>query len=110
MAKTAELDADLANGFKLAKTKRVYFALVLKGGTDGALILSKTKVPLAAIADAKKQSGGSAVLKGFCRYEEGTYIFETAKQAPATAAQAVKVIAKRDAGQAVKAEFRISTD
>jgi hypothetical protein len=43
-------------------------------------------------------------------YEEGTYVFETAKQAPATAAQAVKVIAKRDAGLAVKAKFRISSD
>ncbi len=110
MAKTAELNEDLINGLKAAKSKRAYFALILKGATDGALIVSKTKVPPAQIAEAKKESGGSAVIKGFCTYEDGTYVFETAKQAPATAAQAVKLIAKRDAGLALKAEFRVSTD
>ena len=110
MAKAAELDTDLITGLKAAKSKRAYFAIVLKGSNDGALIVSKTKVPPAAITEAKKRSGGSAVLKGFCQYEEGTYVFETAKQAPATASQAVKLIAKRDAGLAVKAEFRVSAD
>jgi hypothetical protein len=110
MAKAAELDKDLVDGLKAAKSKRAYFALVLKGSNDGALIVSKTKVPPAAIAEAKKKSGGSAALKGFCQYEDGTYVFETAKQAPATASQAVKIIAKRDAGLAVKAEFRVGTD
>ncbi|HEV2969685.1 MAG TPA: hypothetical protein VGY55_06825 [Pirellulales bacterium] len=110
MAKAAELDKDLVDGLKAAKSKRAYFALVLKGASDGALILSKTKVPPASIAAAKKQSGGSAVIKGFCQYEDGKYIFETAKEAPATAAQAVKVIVKRDAGMAVHAEFRVNAD
>jgi hypothetical protein len=110
MAKAAELDKDLVDGLKAAKSKRACFALVLKGASDGALILSKTKVPPAGIAAAKKQSGGSAVLKGFCQYEDGKYIFETAKEAPATAAQAVKVIVKRDAGMAVHAEFRVNAD
>jgi len=110
MAKTAELDKDLVDGLKAAKSKRAYFALVLKGSNDGALILSKTKVTPADITEAKKKSGGSAVLKGFCQYEDGKYIFETAKEAPATAAQAVKLIVKRDAGMAVHAEFRVSTD
>jgi hypothetical protein len=104
------LDKDLVEGLKAAKSKRAYFVLVLKGSNDGALILSKTKVPPADIAAAKKQSGGSAVLKGFCQYEDGKYIFETAKEAPATAAQAVKVIMKRDAGMAVHAEFRVNAD
>ncbi len=110
MAKAAELDKDLVDGLKATKSKRGYFALVLKGSNDGALIISKTKVPPGDIATAKKQSGGSAVVKGFCQYEDGKYVFETAKEAPATAAQAVKAIAKRDAGMAVNAEFRISTD
>lgn len=110
MAKAAELDKNLVDGLKAAKSKRAYFALVLKGSNDGALIISKTKVPPADIAAAKKQSGGAAVLKGFCQNEEGRYFFETAKEAPATAAQAVKIIAKRDAGMAIIAEFRVSTD
>ncbi len=101
---------DLVDGLKAAKSKRAYFALVLKGSNDGALIVSKTKVPPAEIAAAKKESGGSAVLTGFCRYEDGIYVFETAKNAPATAAQAVRTIAKRDAKMPIQAEFRVSTD
>jgi hypothetical protein len=110
MGNTAELDKDLADGLKAAKTKRCYFALVLKGGTDGALLVSKTKVPAPAIAEAKKKSGGSAVVSGFVSYEDGTYVFETAKPPAGTAAAAVKTIAKRDAGQTIKAIFRQSTD
>ena len=104
------LDQDLVNGLKAAKSKRCYFALVLKGSTDGALIVSKVKVPPTAIAEAKKSSGGSAVVKGHCSYEDGKYIFETGKPAATTAAQAVKIIAKRDAGLAIHPEFRVGTD
>ena len=110
MGNTAELDKDLADGLKAAKTKRCYFALVLKGGTDGALLVSKTKIAAPAIAEAKKKSGGGAVFSGFVSYEDGTYVFETAKSAPGTAAAAVKIIAKRDAGPTIKAVFRQSTD
>jgi len=110
MGSTAELDKDLADGLKAAKTKRCYFALVMKGSTDGALLISKNKVPAPAIAEAKKKSGGSAVLSGFVSYEDGTYVFETAKDPPGTAAQAVKTIVKRDAGQTIKASFRQSSD
>lgn len=110
MAKSGELNAELAAGLKSAKTKRAYFALVLKGGKDGVLIVSKTKVPPAAIGEAKKESGGSAVLKGLCKFEDGTYIFETAKAVGPNVAQAVKIIAKRDAGITLKAQFRVSGD
>jgi len=110
MGNTTELDKDLLDGLHAAKTKRCYFALVLKGGTDGALLVSKTKIPPAAIAEAKKSSGGSAVVEGFVSFADGAYVFETAKDSPATAAQAVKTIAKRDAGLAIHADFRQSTD
>src|SRR5580704_11812654 len=110
MAKATELDKDLAAGLKAAKSKRCYFVLVLKGGTDGALLVSKTKIAAPAIAEAKKKSGGSAVVMGFVSYEDGIYIFETAKVPSATAVQAVKTIVKRDAEQSIKAEFRLSTD
>ncbi len=104
MGKAAELDEELVGGLKAAKSKRAYFALVLKGSNDGALIVSKTKVAPTAITEAKKESGGSTIVKGFCKYEDGKYVFETAKDAPATAAQAVKIIAKRDAGLTVNAD------
>ena len=97
MGKQAELDEELVVGLKAAKSKRCYFVLVLKGVTDGVLIVSKQKVPPVLITLAKKKSGGSAVIKGFCTYEDGKYVFETAKIPPRAAAQAVKTIVKRDA-------------
>ncbi len=110
MGKTNTVDNDLVVGLKLAKSKRARFALILKGSNDGALIIAKAKVPPTDIAAAKKRSGGSAVVRGFCQFEDGKYFFDTAKEAPATAAQAVKIIAKRDAGMSVHAEFRVSND
>ena len=110
MGKTTELDKDLADGLKSAKSKRCYFVLVLKGGTDGALLVSKSKIGAPAIAEAKKKSGGSAVVSGLVSYADSTYLFETAKSPPATAAQATKTIVKRDAELSIKAVFRMGTD
>jgi hypothetical protein len=110
MPKVEELDAELAAGLKQAKGKRMYFAVVLKGGADGALIVSKQKIPPTAIAEAKKKSGGSAVIKGACFGEEGKHIFEVAKEPPATLANTLKLIAKRDSGLAIHAECRVGSD
>jgi hypothetical protein len=93
-----EIDEDLLTGLKQAKTKRQFFAVVLKGGADGALIVSKQKIPPGEISEAKKKSGGSTVIQGACFVEEGTHIFETEKEPPATLAKTLKTIAKRDAG------------
>ncbi len=106
---TAEIDEDLVSGLKTARTKRMYFAVVLKGGTDGALMVSKQKIPPTDIAAAKKKTGGSAALKGACFVEDGTHIFEIAKVPPATLSAAIKKIAKRDAGMTLKVECRMGT-
>ncbi len=105
-----EIDEELVNGLKQAKSRRMYFALVLKGGADGALLISKQKVPPADIAQAKKKSGGSAVIQGACFGEDGKIIFEVAKMPGATWAAAVRTIAKRDAGLTIQAEFRQGND
>jgi hypothetical protein len=98
MAKTDTVDEELVNGLKVAKTKRCYFALVMKGGADGALLITKQKVPPVLITLAKKRSGGSAVVKGAVFYEDGKYVFETAKVPAATMPNVLKLLAKRDAG------------
>ena len=110
MPKVEELDAELAAGLKQAKGKRMYFAVVLKGGADGALIVGKQKIPPTAIAEAKKKCGGSAVIKGACFGEEGKHIFEVAKEPPATLANALKLIAKRDSGLSIHPECRVGSD
>ncbi len=88
----------------------MYFAAVLKGGNDGALIIKKTKVPPAAINEAKKQSGGTAVVKGAVFGEDGKLIFEVAKAPPGTMENALKVIAKRDSGLSIHPECRVGTN
>jgi len=110
MANQTELDEELAAGLKAAKSKRCYFALVMKGGADGTLVVAKAKVPPAAIAEAKKKSGGSVVSQGICFYEDGKYIFEIAKEPPATMARAIKSIAKRDAEMTINVDCRMGTD
>ncbi|HEX3998394.1 MAG TPA: hypothetical protein VHX65_07590 [Pirellulales bacterium] len=105
-----EIDEKLVDGLKQAKGKRLYFALVLKGGTDGALMIGKQKIPPAEIADAKKRTGGSALITGACFGEDGKLVFEVAKLPAATVANAVKNIAKHCAGQSVNPEFRLSTN
>ena len=61
MAKQAELDEELVAGLKAAKSKRAYFALVLKGAPPtGPLIVAKTKVSPADIAAAKKSAAAAS--------------------------------------------------
>ena len=110
MGTTTEVDEELVEGLRAAKSKRCYFVLVLKGGTSGALAVSKTKIAAPAIAATKKKSGGSAVILGFVVYEDGFYFFETAKLPSNTAADAVKTIVRRDAQQSIHAKFRLSGD
>lgn len=109
MAATEQIDEALSSGLKQAKTKRMYFALVVKGGSDGALLICKTKVPPADITAAKKRCGGSAVIQGACFGEGGKLIFEVAQPASASVAQVVKTVAKRDGGQGIVPEFRLGT-
>jgi hypothetical protein len=89
MPTDSAIDAELAVNLKQAKTKSMFFALVIKGGSDGALVLSKTKTTPAQITAAKKKSAG-------CFGEDGRYIFETAKVPATSALQVVKTVAKYD--------------
>ncbi|HEY2148907.1 MAG TPA: protein kinase, partial [Pirellulales bacterium] len=93
-----DIDSELATNVKAAKTKRMYFAFVAKGSSDGALVLAKTKVPPALITDAKKRSGGTQVVKGACFGEDGKLVFEMAKEPPATMEAALKKVIQRDSG------------
>ena len=110
MAKPDSFDEDLAAGLKAAKSKRMHFVVVMKGSADGALILSKTKVPPADIAAAKKKSGGSSVIRGLCFGKDGEHVFETAKEPPATLARLLKTLAKRDANLVINAVCRVGND
>ena len=88
----------------------MFFALVVKGGSSGALVVTKEKVPAAAIADAKQKSGGTAVIKGRCFGEDGKLVFETPKVPAPNWEKIVKQLAKDEAGLMIHPEFRLGAD
>lgn len=102
------IDEDLLTKLHMAKTKELAFALVMKGGADGALLLERNKIPPVLINVAKKKTGGTAVLQGRCFFEDGKYIFAMEKIPPATAVAVVKKVVKRDSGLTIHAEFRFA--
>ena len=110
MAKAETIDEELVVGLKMAKTRRCNFALVAKGSNDGALLISKQKIPPVLITAAKKKCGGSGVIKGAVVYEDGKYVFETPKPPAATLPATLKLLARRDAGLTIVAVCRQSTD
>src|SRR5215471_11301873 len=104
-------DAELTAALKQAKSKKMFFAFIPKGGSDGQLIVSKTKIPAKQIADAKKQIGGGNAVTGKCfGGDNGAMVFQVAKAAPPALAAAVKRVAKRDAGLTIDPDFQLAGD
>ena len=89
-------------------------ALLFRTGDEGGrrrrLVVAKNKISPAQIGAAKKKSGGSALLQGFCSYADGKFIFELAKEPPGTMGQAIRTIVKRDAEMTIGAVCRRGTD
>ncbi len=94
---------------KATADKPLFFVMVLKGGSDGVLIVQRKKIPEAKIQAAKKVCGGSAVIRGVCFAEEGQLVFETPKPPGSTWAKVAKSIAKT-AGAVIAPVFRLGRD
>ncbi len=103
-------DSELAVNVKAAKNRRMHFAFVAAGGSDGALVLSKTEIPPVLITAAKKKSGGTQVVKGMCFGEDRTLVFEMTKEPPATMAATLKKVIHRDANLVQHCECRVGTN
>lgn len=101
-------DKALFTGLKRAKSARMFFAAVVKGATDGHLIVGKMKVKPAEIADAKKVLGGGKVFRGICLVEDGTHVFELRKEPPPTLAKLLKLCAKNQAALRIRAICRVA--
>jgi hypothetical protein len=100
-------DADLVVALKQAKSKKMFFAFIPKG-SDGKLIISKTKVPPRLIAEAKKEISGGTPVTGQCFGDGGRMVFQVAKAAPAVLAAALKRVAKRDTGLTIDPYFQLA--
>ena len=99
-------DAGLAAALKQAKGKKMFFAFVPKG-SEGTLIVSKTKISSKQLADAKKEIGGGTPVTGMCYGGDGgKMIFQVAKAAPAQMGAAIKKVIHRDAGLTITPTFQ----
>jgi hypothetical protein len=101
-------EVNLAAALKQAKSKQMFFAFVGKG-TEGKLIVSRTKISPKEIAEAKKETGGTAVT-GKCFGDGSGLVFAVAKPAPATLGAALKKAAHRDAGLTIAPDVRVASD
>jgi hypothetical protein len=104
------VDTDLIAALKMAKSKKMFFAFVPKGGSDGKLLLSKAKVPAKQIAEAKKEIGGGTPVTGKCSGPFNALVFLVAKPAPPTTGPALKKVVKRDAGLTIDPDIQLAGD
>jgi hypothetical protein len=76
-----EIDKVLAAALAAAKSKPHKFALIAKGATVVHLIVDKTPIKSAAIQAAKKEHGGTTVVRGQCHGgPDGELLFDVAKE------------------------------
>ncbi len=105
----ATIDQDLVAALKAARGgKPMRFAFVPKG-TGGKLLVAK-KVAPKEVAETKKEVGGAAVFQGRCVGENGTLVFEVAKEPPATLAAQLKRWIKEHAGLTWEVTVRVKGD
>ena len=88
----------------------MFAAVVAMGSTDGKLLMSKMKIKPGDLSEAKKAAGGGTVYLAASHVENGVYIFELAKEPPATLAQLIKKLAKTQAGLMIRVECRLGSN
>ena len=101
------LKANLLKAKMAQAGKPYFFALVLKGGTSGKLLIDRFKIKPKPISDAKKATGGSAVLIGVCYFDKqlSKLVFESNKPPSPNWASVVKLLAKNEAGVSIEPKF-----
>jgi hypothetical protein len=113
-APVRKIDKLLATNLKKAKMARAekpyFYALVLKGGTSGKLLVDRLKIKMGAIQAAKKATGGSAVIIGVCYFDKQLkkLVFETVKRPVPTWNLLVKKLARDEAGLAIEVKFELA--
>ena len=100
---------DLVSALKIAKTKPMCFAFVAKGN-DGKLLVEKKRVPPKEAEAAKKECGGGTIYTGRCMTEDGTLVFEVAKEPPANLAELIKKIIKKESKLTLDVAVRVRAD
>src|SRR5688572_2132797 len=107
----ADKDKKLMTALNDAKKRKMYFAFIPKGTSDGKLIVSKKKIPKAEIEQAKTELKVKIAVIGKCAPspDNGGLTFEVVKDPGASVGSALKNVIKRDAN-AIKSEFFVVED
>lgn len=101
-------DLELANALKQAKSKPMFFAWVLKGGGDGKLIVSKTKIPMKDVLEIKKAIGGSKPITGKCSGALDSMTFQTGGVWPGVTENTIMKVVKRETGLTVDVRMEMA--
>lgn len=105
-----EKDDQLASALRQAKKMPMNFAFVMVGSSDGVLMVSKKKIPMKDINEAKAESGGKKVMRGRVQFIDGQMVFETSKEPPSTLAKQLKKVIQANAGMMLQIETRLAPD
>ncbi len=105
-----EKDTKLKTALRLAKQQPMRFAFVLAGQGEGILIVSKKKIPIKEVNEAKSESGGKKVFRGLCQVIDGKLVFDVAKEPPSTLAKTLKAVIHEKVGIILKVETRLAPD
>jgi len=105
------LAANLAKAKMATPEKPYFYALVLKGGgTSGKLLVDRLKIKEPQILNAKKLTGGSAVVTGVCYFDRKAckLVFETIKPPLPTWALLIKKLARDEAKLSIEVKFELA--
>ena len=107
----AELKSALKLAAKAPSGKPHFFAMIIKGGVEGTLIVDKRKIASKLIDAAKKEFNTSTVVKGVCFGDGEILVFETAKPPAGNLDSIAKRMAQvRAEGLSIKPEFKLGRD
>jgi len=90
-------DTKLAEALKLAKTKPMFFAFILKS-PEGQIVVSKTKIPMKDVLQMKKDMGGGTPIMGTCSGPLDDMIFTTGQGVAGVVPNVIPKVVKRDTG------------
>ena len=103
------MDDKLRAALAAAKSAAHNFAIVAKGPAVVALLVSKVPIKDAQIQAAKKEHGGTAVVRGKCQADGGELVFRVAKETTIAPAK-LKEFVTHATNMAIKPRFEVATD
>lgn len=106
---TVEIDKELVAALNGAKSKAHNFAIVAKGASVVYLLVSKLPIKDADVQKAKKEHGGTDVIRGNCQGSDGELVFRVAKE-PAVEALKLKAFISTATKLTVKPRFEVAVD